>query len=250
MLPRATLIVERLVAGYEPGNRIVDAVSMTVSAGQIVAVLGPNGAGKSTLAKAIAGLVPVESGRVLLAGTDITRRAPHALVRAGLAFVPQTENVFATLTVDDNLQLAVAILARGRRAPRLADAYALFPDLHPQRHQLAGALSGGQRQMLALARALISSPTMLVLDEPSAGLAPKMVTQVIAKLREIRSSGVGVLLIEQNVRAALAVADRVYVLAEGRNRLDGDAGSLAADPTLATLYLGSATAAAQRAVAR
>lgn len=244
------LVVESIVAGYEPGTPIVDGVSMKVASGEIVAVLGPNGAGKSTLAMAIAGLVPIASGRVSLAGLDITRRAPHALVKAGLAFVPQTDNVFTTLTVDDNLQVAVADLDRRARQQRLSGAYGIFPELRAQRRLAAAALSGGQRQMLAVARALITSPTMLVLDEPTAGLAPKVVAQMLAKLREVRQLGVGMLLIEQNVRAALAVADRLYVLAEGRNALDGDAGALAADPALAALYLGGATFASERASAQ
>jgi len=166
------------------------------------------------------------------------------MVSSGLAFVPQTENVFTTLTVTDNLKLAAQTLPSGQRVSRIADVHLLFPDLETQRGQAAGRLSGGQRQMLAVARALIVAPQVLMLDEPSAGLSPKVVHHLFRKLQEIRDSGVGVVLVEQNVRAALGIADRVYVLVEGRNRLEGAPGSLASDPAIAALYLGGAVAAA------
>lgn len=238
------LEVDALVAGYERGAPIVNGVSIAACAGEIVVVLGPNGAGKSTLVKAIAGLVPVVSGRIRLAGEDITARPAHAMVRSGLAFVPQTENVFTTLSVADNLKLAAQTLASTERASRIAEVHALFPDLIQRRGLPAGRLSGGQRQMLAVARALIVAPKVLMLDEPSAGLSPKVVEDLFHKLREIRDSGVGVVLVEQNVRAALAIADRVYVLVEGRNRLEGPREALACDPAVAALYLGSAFAVA------
>jgi branched-chain amino acid transport system ATP-binding protein len=238
------LEVEALVAGYERGAPIVNGVSIAACAGEIVVVLGPNGAGKSTLVKSIAGLVPVVSGRIRLAGEDITARPAHAMVRSGLAFVPQTENVFTTLSVGDNLKLAAQMLASTERASRIAEVHALFPDLVKQRGLPAGRLSGGQRQMLAVARALIVAPKVLMLDEPSAGLSPKVVEDLFHKLREIRDSGVGVVLVEQNVRAALAIADRVYVLVEGRNRLEGARAELASDPAIAALYLGGACAVA------
>jgi branched-chain amino acid transport system ATP-binding protein len=238
------LEVEALVAGYERGAPIVDGVSIAACAGEIVVVLGPNGAGKSTLVKTIAGLVPVVSGRIRLAGEDITARPAHAMVRSGLAFVPQTENVFTTLSVGDNLKLAAQMLASTERASRIGEVHALFPDLVKQRGLPAGRLSGGQRQMLAVARALIVAPKVLMLDEPSAGLSPKVVDDLFHKLREIRDSGVGVVLVEQNVSAALAIADRVYVLVEGRNRLEGTRVDLASDPAIAALYLGGALAVA------
>ncbi len=241
------LAIHKLQAGYEPGLPIVRGASLVVVRGEIVAILGPNGAGKSTLVKAVAGLVPISGGTVWLLdaqGTpqDITRVPSHQLVHRGLAFVPQTENIFAALTVAENLELAAALMqgvkGRAARDERLAPVYAMFPDLQRQRALPAGRLSGGQRQMLAVARALITRPHMLMLDEPSAGLSPKLVAQVFDKLAEVRASGVTMLLVEQNVKAALALADRAVVLVEGRERLVAPAAGLATDPRLAALYLG------------
>ncbi len=233
------LAVEGLVSGYEPDLPIVREASLEVAAGEIVALLGPNGAGKSTLVKAVAGLVPVTAGTVRFEGCDITGRPAHKLIGEGLAFVPQTENVFTKLTVGENLALAGHRLGRRLRA-RLDAVFAFFPDLARQRGLAAGRLSGGQRQMLACARALIVEPRLLMLDEPSAGLAPVMASQLFAKLRDVRYAGVTILIVEQNVRAALALADRGYLLVDGRPRLSGPAASLARDPALAGLYLGSA----------
>lgn len=233
----AALSVESLEAGYEPGLPIVRGASLAVAPGEIVAILGPNGAGKSTLIKAIAGLVPVSAGRVLLGDDDITAVPAHRMIRRGLGFVPQTENVFAGLTVEDNLDLAASLL-RVPKQERLAETYAFFPDLARQRRLAAGALSGGQRQMLAVARALVTGPRVLMLDEPSAGLSPKLVGLVFEKLAEIRRSGVTIVLVEQNARAALALADRAAILVEGRERLVGHAAELARDPEVAALYLG------------
>ena len=231
------LSIERLEAGYEPGLPIVRGASLDVRRGEIVAVLGPNGAGKSTLVKAVAGLVPVSAGRVLLGSEDITRVAAHRMLARGLAFVPQTENVFANLTVAENLELAAALQKVDRRT-RLPELYAMFPDLERQGTLLAGRLSGGQRQMLAVARALIRTPQVLMLDEPSAGLSPRLVGEVFAMLRRIRDGGVTVLLVEQNVKAALAVADRAAVLVEGREQIVAPAAELARDARIAELYLG------------
>ena len=239
------LAVSDLVAGYDPGVAIVKGAWLRVAEREIVVVLGPNGAGKSTLIKAIAGLVPISSGEVRLDGQEITRLAAHLMVRHGLAFVPQTENVFALMSIEDNLQLAGAILAPRLKAERIEATYALFPDLARQRRLAAGRLSGGQRQMLAVARALMVSPRLLMLDEPSAGLSPKLVEIVFAKLADIRRSGVTIVLVEQNARAALAIADRAYVLAEGRNAHEGKAAELWGDPAVAQLYLGGIRAAPQ-----
>jgi branched-chain amino acid transport system ATP-binding protein len=239
----AALSVTNLVVGYDPGVPIVNGASLSLSPGEIVAVLGPNGAGKSTLIKAIAGVAPVRAGAVRLGEEDITRQPAHLLVRHGLAFVPQTDNVFTRQSIEDNLKLAAGVLKTGERAGRIAEVYRLFPDLLRQRRLLAGRLSGGQRQMLAIARALIVGPRVLMLDEPSAGLSPKLVGIVFAKLAEIRAGGVSILLVEQNARAALAVADRGVVLVEGRNRHEGPAAELWGDPRIAELYLGGARAA-------
>lgn len=233
----AALHIEALEAAYEPGLPIVRGASLMVQPGEIVAILGPNGAGKSTLVKAVAGLVPVTSGRVRLHGQDITRTPAHRLVFEGLAFVPQTENVFANLTIAENLELAAAILKVDRRAS-LQTVYTMFPDLERQRRLLAGRLSGGQRQMLAVARALMARPRVLMLDEPSAGLSPKLVGQVLDQLKRVRDSGVTVVLVEQNVKAALAVADRAAVLVEGRERIVAPAAELVHDERVAALYLG------------
>ena len=231
------LAIEALEAGYEPGLSIVRGASINVQSGEIFAVIGPNGAGKSSLVKAVAGLVPVTHGRNLLFGRDITRTPAHRMVFEGLAFVPQTENVFVNLSVAENLELAAAIV-NANRHESLDPVYAMFPDLHRQRADLAGRLSGGQRQMLAVARGLIARPNLLILDEPSAGLSPKMVEQVFAKLREIRDRGVTVLLVEQNVKAALAIADRAAVLVEGKERIVARSSELLTDDRIAELYLG------------
>ncbi|MBE7219552.1 MAG: ABC transporter ATP-binding protein, partial [Caulobacteraceae bacterium] len=211
---------------------------------EILAVLGPNGAGKSTFIKAIAGLVPIGAGEVQLDGRDITALPAHRKLAAGLAFVPQTENVFGSMSVRDNLKLAGDALPDRRAAPRrLAELLDIFPDLARQQHLAAGRLSGGQRQMLAIARALMTRPSVLMLDEPSAGLSPKLVGEVFARLRIIRDAGAAIVLVEQNVRAALAVADRALVLVEGRVAHAGAAGALADDPSIAALYLGGRGAA-------
>ena len=232
------LAVDDLAAGYEPDVPIVRGVSIQVRAGEIVVILGPNGAGKSTLIKAIAGLVPKFSGRVFLAGADITAQKPHEMVRHGLAFVPQTENVFAAMTIDDNLQLAASVLPQNARRRRIDAMLSLFPDLARQKALRAGRLSGGQRQMLAIARALMVEPKLLMLDEASAGLSPKLVEAVFAKIGHIREAGSTILLVEQNARAALAIGDRAYVLAEGRNAHEGKAAELWNDPAIGKLYLG------------
>jgi len=238
----AVLAVDRLVAGYEQGVPILRGATIAVNVGEIVALLGPNGAGKSTLVKAIAGLVPVFAGSVRFDGQEITTVPAHALVWRGLAFAPQTENVFTAMTIEENLQLSGHVLAKAARMRQIEAMYMFFPDLARQRRLAAGRLSGGQRQMLAIARALMIEPKLLMLDEPSAGLSPKLVAAVFGKLGEIRGSGVTILLVEQNARAALALSDRAYVLAEGQNRHEGAAAALGSDPEVARLYLGGMAA--------
>jgi branched-chain amino acid transport system ATP-binding protein len=244
MTTNALLAADALVAGYAPGVPIVRGASIHVGASEIVVLLGPNGAGKSTLIKAMAGLVPVFGGRVRLAGADITGVAAHRIARRGLAFVPQTENVFASMTVEENLALSGHVLRRSERRRQVAAVQELFPDLARQRRLLAGRLSGGQRQMLAIGRALMVEPRVLMLDEPSAGLSPKLVETVFARLQAVRRAGIAILLVEQNARAALAIGDRAYVMAEGENRHEGAAATLASDPVVARLYLGAMAAAA------
>lgn len=233
------LSTSTLVSGYERDLPIVRGVDMQVRKGEFLLLLGPNGAGKSTLVKTIVGLVPVHAGTIVHEGADLTSMPPHLRVRHGLAFVPQTENVFTTMTIHENLLIAAQILPKERRAGRIADLYAMFPDLQRLKALRAGQLSGGQRQMLAVARALIVEPSVLILDEPSAGLAPKIVQEVFANLKAINAAGVTTVLVEQNVKAALAIADRAIVLVEGQVRMEGDARSLGDDAVMAELYLGS-----------
>lgn len=236
-----------LVAGYERDLPIVRGIDFAVAPGELVVVLGPNGAGKSTFVKAIAGIVPVFSGAVSLGTDDITAVPAHEKIARGLAFVPQTDNIFATLTIAENLDLAADILPRALRRERIGAVGAMFPDLARRPGLRAGQLSGGQRQMLAVARALITSPRVLILDEPSAGLSPRIVAEVFANLRAINAQGVTIVLVEQNVKAALAIAHRGVVLVEGRLRHAAPAGELAADPIMAELYLGASPHEKERA---
>ncbi len=239
------LEVLALVAGYVPELDIVRGASLEVREHEIVTVLGPNGAGKSTLMKAIAGLVPVRAGAIRLFGADLPGVAAHRMVRHGLAYVPQVGNVFARLSIEENLAIG-ACARRDRRAIEddLAQLYALFPRLGERRRQSAGTLSGGERQMVAVARALMARPRVLLLDEPSAGLSPLMVAALFAKVREVRETGLSILVVEQNARAALAISDRGYVLADGRERIAGEARALLADPEVGELYLGARRALA------
>ncbi len=233
------LAAQGIVAGYEPGLPIVNGASLEVAAGEILAVLGPNGAGKSTFIKALAGVVPITFGRVMLGEEDITHLPAYKRLGRGLAFVPQTENIFAGMTIADNLRVAGDVLPERWRVPeRMAAMYDAFPDLARQRKLIAGRLSGGQRQMLAVARALMATPRVLMLDEPSAGLSPKLVAEVFDRLKRIRDTGVAIILVEQNVRAALAIADRALILVEGRNRFDGTARGLSDHEDIGALYLG------------
>ena len=228
-----------LVAGYERDLPIVRGIDIAVAAGEFVAILGPNGAGKSTYVKAIAGTVPTFGGSVFLGGQDITDTPLHQRSGKGLAFVPQTENIFTSLTIAENLQLAADVLPKILRSSRLDKIFSMFPDLAGRPRLRAGQLSGGQRQMLAVARALIVEPQVLILDEPSAGLSPKIVGAVFSMLKEINKTGVTILLVEQNVKAALRVADRGVILVEGQLRHEGNADALTSDPLLAELYLGA-----------
>jgi branched-chain amino acid transport system ATP-binding protein len=234
----AVLTVDGLVAGYDPEVPIVNGVDLVLARGEILAVLGPNGAGKSTLIRAIAGLLSPSHGRIQLGDSDITRLPVHRRCAAGLAYVPQLDNVFASLSLEDNLLLAAgSIPARDRRA-RVAEVLSRHPELAMRASMAAGRLSGGQRQTLAVARALLGRPEVLLLDEPSAGLSPRAVEALSAELRAIAAAGTAILLVERNVRAALSVAHRVMVLAEGRTRLNGTPAELALDAELARIYLG------------
>ncbi|WP_227268805.1 ABC transporter ATP-binding protein [Roseobacter weihaiensis] len=235
------LAVKGFQAGYDPDLPIVKGVSFAVKKGEAVTVLGPNGAGKSTLIKAIAGQVACLGGQVTLGGDDITGVPSYALAKRGLGFVPQTENIFAQLTIRENLQIASELVEKRRRAGQIDKMFDMFPDLKLRPNDLAGTLSGGQRQMLAAARALLTDPPVLMLDEPSAGLSPKLVGQVFETLARVHAAGVTLILVEQNVRAALGLASRALVLVDGELAHDGPTDALQDSTTLGRLFLGNRT---------
>jgi branched-chain amino acid transport system ATP-binding protein len=227
-----------LSAGYG-GRRIVEGVSLRVAAGEVVTVIGHNGAGKSTLVKAIFNLVPWRSGEILLDGRSLLALTPDRILSSGVAYIPQNRSVFPKLTVDENLRMGGYLL----RDPallrkRISTTKELFPALAERAHQLAGTMSGGEQRMLEIARALLMDPKLLMLDEPSIGLAPRMVDAVFATVRLLRDQGKAVLMVEQNVNKALAASDRGYVMELGELRLEDRADRLIGDPRVARLYLG------------
>jgi ABC-type branched-subunit amino acid transport system ATPase component len=231
------LEASELVSGYGEVE-ILHGVSLRLDKGEIVAIIGPNGAGKSTFMKAVFGLLKVKSGTVRLADEDVTGMAPERIVRKGMCYVPQSENVFPSLSIEENLEMGAFTRKDGYRQRR-DEVYGLFPDLALRPQLRAGKLSGGQRQMLALARALMLDPTVLLLDEPTASLAPKMVEDIFATVRSINQAGVAILLVEQNAKEALSICDRAYVLAGGHNRLEGAGPELLASEEVGKLYLGA-----------
>ncbi len=230
------LAVTGLKGGYGDVD-ILHGVSMTVEPGQIVVIVGPNGAGKSTALKAVFGLVRIRGGRIALADQDLTGRRPDQIVQAGISFVPQTENVFPTLTVEENLDMG-AYLRTDDIRPQREHVYELFPPLRDKRRQAAGTLSGGQRQMVAMGRALMLDPRLLLVDEPTAGLSPLFMNQIFEILVDINKTGVAILMVEQNAKQALGIADRAYVLAMGENRHEGTGAELLGDPEVAAMFLG------------
>ena len=235
---RAVIEVTDLVAGYVAEVDILHGCNLEVRAGEFVGIIGPNGAGKSTLLKAILGLVTIRSGTVRLAGEDITGRRAHQLVERGVGFVPQNRNVFPSLTVTENLEMG-CFLKPGRFKERQQYVFGLFPRLSERATTRAGALSGGERQMVAMGRALMLEPTVLLLDEPSAGLSPALQDQVFLQCRAINQTGVAILMVEQNARRCLQVANRGYVLDQGRNAYTGGGRELLGDPKVIELYLGT-----------
>ncbi|HEX7280265.1 MAG TPA: ABC transporter ATP-binding protein [Solirubrobacterales bacterium] len=230
------LVAEELVAGYVAEVDILNGASLSVPEGAIVTVVGPNGAGKSTLIKTIFGLVRPRQGRVTLRGEDLTGLAPHSITRRGMSYVPQLDNVFPSLSVEENLE--VGSLQRSTTRERIGAMYELFPRLAERRGQAAGTMSGGERQMLAMARALMPDPHVLLLDEPSAGLAPAFVEQIFDQVGEINRAGVTLVMVEQNARRALSMSDRGYVLDLGQNKFEGSGREVLDDPKVAELYLG------------
>ncbi|MFP3899804.1 MAG: ABC transporter ATP-binding protein [Acidimicrobiia bacterium] len=232
------LVAEDVVAGYLPEIDILRGCSISVGQGEVVGIIGPNGAGKSTLVKAIVGIVPVRSGQVRLQGEDITHLAAHDLVRRGVGYVPQRDNVFPSLNVTDNLRMGCYV-DPSRWATRLEIVTGLFPRLADRLNHRAGALSGGERQMLAMSRALMMEPSVLLLDEPSAGLSPAIQDEVFDRITRISEAGVSVLMVEQNARRCLELSDRAYVLDQGVNAHQGGGRALLEDQKVVDLYLGS-----------
>ena len=232
----ALLEASNLVAGYGE-TEILHGVSITVSEGEVITIIGPNGCGKSTLMKAIVGLLRTRTGRVTFRGADISALPPEQIVRTGLCYVPQTNNVFPSLTIQENLEMGAFVRSDDYRG-RVDEMFRLFPDLALRPAQRAGSLSGGQRQMLAIARALMLDPALVMLDEPSAGLSPAMTGLVFERIREINRTGVAVVLVEQNAREALGMSDRGYLLVSGENRLEDTGKELLDNPNVASLYLG------------
>jgi branched-chain amino acid transport system ATP-binding protein len=229
---------DEVIAGYLPGIDILHGCNLTAYPGELVGIIGPNGAGKSTLLKALFGLVPIRSGKVTLRGEDITNLKANKLVQTGVGFVPQNNNVFPSLTIEENLQMGLFLRPR-RLSERLDAMYELFPVLGQRRRQRAGGLSGGERQSLAMARALMMEPSVLLLDEPSAGLSPVRQDETFIRTRKINMTGVTVIMVEQNARRCLQICDRGYVLDQGRNSYTGTGRELAKDPKVIELYLGT-----------
>jgi len=231
------LHIDAICAGYGDIQVLTD-VSLGVEPGEIVAIVGANGAGKSTLLRTIMGSLPARRGRVTFMGRTLTGVAPHLIAASGIRLVPEGRRVFASLSVEDNLRAGAYLRPRAAVSQALARILALFPDLAERRHQRASTLSGGQQQMLALGRALAAEPRLLMLDEPSLGLAPRIVEEIFQKLAELRGAEIGILLVEQNARKALALADRAYVLENGVVVLDGPARELSRNASVINAYLG------------
>ncbi|MCH4564996.1 ABC transporter ATP-binding protein [Halomonas sp. EGI 63088] len=231
------LKAEGVTAGYGD-MEILHEVDLEVEAGEIVSLIGPNGAGKSTLMKTIFGLLHPKSGTITYRDKPIHGRKPHEIVTLGLCYVPQVANVFVTLTVEENLDMGAYLLDEREIPSRRERVYELFPRLRERRRQRAGKMSGGERQMVAMGSALMLEPDLLLLDEPSAGLSPKLVDEIFDNIRRINAAGLAVLMVEQNARKSLQMANRGYVLANGENRYDGTGQELLADPDVARLYLG------------
>ena len=232
------LQADNLVAGYVPEVNILNGCSLELFQGELVGIIGPNGAGKSTLLKSMFGLIPVRAGTITLRGEDITSLEAHSLVEKGVGYVPQINNVFPRLTVEENLQMGL-YLAPKRFNERLEFVAGLFPLLGQRRKQRAGSLSGGERQMVAMGRALMMDPSVLLLDEPSAGLSPAYQDEVFIRCRQINAAGVSIVMVEQNARRCLQICHRGYVLDQGMNAYTGTGDSLLTDPKVIELYLGT-----------
>lgn len=231
------LAIENVSAGYTDENIIVD-VSLDIDEGEIVTIIGPNGAGKSTLMKTIYGLTKLRGGRIFFRDQDITGKRSSLLVSLGIAYVPQERNIFASLTVKENLEIGAAARSGGL-GERLEAIMEIFPELEDRAGQRAGTLSGGEQKMLAVGRAMVAEPSLLLLDEPSAALSPLIRDQLFARISQINEGGTTIMMVEQNARKALAISDRGYILEMGRNRFQGPAKSLLDDADVERLYLGA-----------
>ncbi len=234
----AVLRADNLIAGYLPGVNILNGADLYCQQGELVGIIGPNGAGKSTLLKALFGLVKIHEGSVTLKGQEITNQRADQLVTKGIGFVPQTNNVFPSLTIEENLEMGCYQEPK-KFTERFDFVTDIFPRLGERRKQRAGQLSGGERQMVAMGRALMMDPSVLLLDEPSAGLSPVLQDEVFVQTRNINRAGVSVVMVEQNARRCLQICDRGYVLDQGRNAYSGTGRALANDPKVIELYLGT-----------
>jgi branched-chain amino acid transport system ATP-binding protein len=230
------LIGEEMTGGYG-GADILHGCTLAVERGEIAVIVGPNGAGKSTAMKAVFGMLNIHTGRVVLDGEDITRLSPQERVAKGMGFVPQVNNIFSTMTVEENLEMG-AFLRRDDYSETMEEVYALFPILRDKRHQHAGELSGGQRQQVAVGRALMTKPKLLMLDEPTAGVSPIVMDELFDRIIEVARTGISILMVEQNARQALEIADKGYVLVQGRNAYTDTGKALLADPEVRRTFLG------------
>ncbi|NLB47636.1 MAG: ABC transporter ATP-binding protein [Microbacteriaceae bacterium] len=239
----AKLVVkaDNLTAGYLPGINILNGCTLEAYKGELIGIIGPNGAGKSTLLKALFGLVNIRDGEVTLDGENVTNMQTNQLVRKGVGFVPQTNNVFQSLTIEENLQMGMFLKPK-EFSSRISEMWDLFPMLAERRRQRAGSLSGGERQSVAMARALMMDPKVLLLDEPSAGLSPVRQDETFIRTRQINKTGVTIIMVEQNARRCLQICDRAYVLDQGKNAYEGPGRELANDPKVIELYLGTLAA--------
>jgi len=231
------LIGDRMSGGYGKGPNILHDCTVAVEKGEIAVIVGPNGAGKSTAMKAVFGMLDVREGAVRLDGEDITHLSPQDRVAKGMAFVPQTSNIFTSMTVEENLEMG-AFLRRDDISGTMEQVYTLFPILKDKRRQAAGELSGGQRQQVAVGRALMTQPRLLMLDEPTAGVSPIVMDELFDRIIEVARTGISILMVEQNARQALAIADKGYVLVQGANRYTDTGAALLADPEVRKSFLG------------
>lgn len=233
------LEIKKLTAGYNDGPDIIHSVDLQLHENEIVTIIGPNGAGKSTLLKSVFGLTDIRSGHVIHGSREITNLPTDAIIRSGIAFVSQGVNVFPDLTVEENLEMGAYVLkTKAEKAKKKEEVFKFFPKLKKFRKKNTGILSGGERQMVAIGMGLMLSPEILLLDEPSIGLAPKVIGEVFERIQEIRDRGTSILMVEQNAAKALSISDRGYVLELGKNALEGTGKDLLADPKVGELYLG------------